>query len=130
MKVYKVAVRRHGRLYSAVMDTQSVLVRYIPGVKAVPKVPGAKLFAFTKLLDAREFRACNRSSDPSEIWECEAEGVKKPKRSLGVYFGDWAYGCVKNAWATPCRLRDGGGWATAPKGTVWCDSIKPIEKVA
>lgn len=96
-------------------------VTYTPGEIARPKLPGSKLFCFTKLAHAYY----HVSHPHQEIWTCEVTGVVElPLRST-------MEGLVKKQnivdfWA---GTDDGTKWAPTSNGTIGVDTVKLIERV-
>lgn len=120
--VWKVVLNKSGELLSISIPNpiSGLTLSYSTKRFIRPKLKGSQIFCFDCEAAARIFA---QYYSLSEIWEAEAEGVKRLK-----HFG---YGGLislkegKSVW-----LKGGGNPVSwAPSGTKGCDAIKLIKKV-
>lgn len=123
MKVYKVVSTDDGVLKSYNGSyLESMRLPYAIGHKTVPIIKNSSLFAFTKLVYARNFAKANHNlSDTLLILSCEADISKDQRHEISVFTKD-----VEEFW-----MSDNPDVCTEPppEGTIFCDSITPIKEI-
>jgi len=125
-RVVKVVRRTSQGLYSAVITRKTsrvALTRYEPGEWTRPRI--GKLFASETLIDAEKFLANARVLGRRyEIWEAEAENPQRCERCLLI--PNHLYrSCLEAFWSGAIS-----GDILAPEGTVVCDAIKLVRRIA
>lgn len=126
--VYKVVRKsKRGFLYSAIVQGRGTRLRYRPG--EVTRSPnGRRPFAFTDRTVAVYFRFMHLWKCDSELWEAEATDTR-PEPLVAI---EWEFlRVIKRFWA---HHKDpeafGVDTGHAPEGTVSCQTIKLVRKVA
>jgi hypothetical protein len=136
-KYYKVVASHYDDTYSSAIQLSSRLrLYYVPGEWIEPKVPGSKIFLFKTLEDAQRF-AKDKHKDWEKhiicIFECEAKGVSKdgPMGSRHYFIDTFIELCLrrKHKKAFKKKLAKEFGVQHAPRGTVFADSVRLIDKV-
>lgn len=122
--VYKVLWKKEDTLWSGGIDEPGMAMPYSVTEINYPKIPNSKLFAFSSLKDV-SFWLQFEGFSMREVWEAEAVNAEAAYymcspaylSHYGVDF--WSYTNLNNH---PCC-------AVAPRGTVFCDSLKLIREI-
>jgi hypothetical protein len=144
--VYKV-VREEGTVYrdktilTSCFAPINYLVKYEVGKCSKPRKKSTKLFAFGRVDFAKKFMRSISGSELS-IYKCVATNVVPHKEIKSVRIANGTHCCDDNElydhiwglikkWLSGERRLDWGiGEADIPAGTVLCDSITLLEKIA
>ncbi len=115
--------------YNLPWSRSLLCVEYKVGETTQPKIEGTPLMAFRSLKDVRKFLGGTLKSDYSEVYEAEAEIFDE---DLPLLIGDLQHTTVaaKCFWEEIQEGKTPFNSLPAPKGTVFCKSIKLIKKVS
>jgi len=125
-RVYKVVRRAPQGLFSATVLARQyrfACVRYEPGKWTRPRI--GKLFAFETLESAQRFCRDLLARQRYEIWEAEAENSRN--REFMCIILHLTKRALLKFWKKPGAVPTG---LYAPGGTVLCDAIKLVRRVA
>lgn len=99
-----------------------------------PSVAGTKLFIFSDLAKALQFKSYGmaKDNDTAEVWECDAEGVVELKEDNKMIQG--AGDCYnmelfEKFWNGSFPKDYFWKLTSVPGTTLWCDSLRLIKRV-
>ena len=133
MKVYKVVNTLDGRMISCTMGDSmgEWIVDYEIGKVSKPNVERTYLYAFKSKRDAISFMRENGMDGESRyiILKCDGSTVKeKPYiATMGMIAILCGASLLSDFWEDLKETVQSGDCKEAPKGTVWCTSITPLE---
>jgi len=126
MKVYKVLKRQSKKLFSMNKSLSSLLSqRYFTNRPNFPKYKRSKIFAYSNIEDAREVA----HKYDGLVYVCEGK-ISKTTPSIRLYT-DMSYkrSGVADFWLGKMKHSFGNTTTAIPRGTVFCDWVRPIKKV-
>ncbi len=122
--VYKVLWERERGLWSGGIAKPGVAMRYKLNEVNYPTIPGSKLFAFQTLKQAKTW-VIDKGFGSRVIYSAETPSVTVPDFMWDTYWLD-----LKDRflafWKSPSRCTYTSD--DVPRGTVWCPSLKLLEK--
>lgn len=134
--VYKVMERIDDRLLSCFVWHKGQ-VEYKPGVLTRPVLKGTKLFVFDTFEYAKRFLDnVMEERGPTEIWECEAEGVGRPPDRICQYAIDvedilaiWKWALKHEMTYVMRDIISANAYISPPRGTLVCDELTLVRRV-
>ncbi|MEX0616568.1 MAG: hypothetical protein WD231_01990 [Candidatus Woykebacteria bacterium] len=117
-RVYKVIRREGDRLYSSFARAYLWRCEYKVDGRTIPRGESV-LFAFQDLESAESYRESLEKKADIEVWEAKARGCSSIGK-VGIYPYDWV-----DFWAKEKVPKQ-----PPPKGTIACDSLQLVQRVA